>query len=188
MSETIVSAENASMMLPSMDIRIFDSKTTGASLALVIIIAAMAIKEGRTIDEVCAITQEAIEKVRVVGYASTLKYLIKGGRIGRARGLVGTLLNRVPILSVYEGEVSSLATARGVDNAIDWIIDFLKEEGLDGDSIIALTHGNIPDVADEFRERVRKQFNCDSIFLGLIGPVVGAHLGPGSLYFSYVKK
>jgi len=188
MSETIVSAENARMMLPSMDIRVFDSKTTGASLALVLIVASMAINEGRNIDEVCAITEEAISKVRVVGYASTLKYLIKGGRIGRARGLVGTLLNRIPILSVYEGETSSLSTVRGVDNAIDWIIEFLREEGLNADSIISLTHGDIPDVADIFRERVRKEFNCDTIFLGLIGPVVGAHLGPGALYFSYVKN
>ena len=188
MSETIISAENARMMLPSLDIRIFDSQTTGASLALVLIIAALAINEGRNIDDICLIIKEAIEKVRVIGYASTLRYLVKGGRIGRARGLVGTLLGRVPILSIYKGETSSVATARGVENAVEWIVDFLREEGLDSDSIIALTHGNIPEVADVFRERIRKEFNCETIFLGLVGPVVGSHLGPGSLFFSYIKK
>jgi len=188
MSETIIAAEQARNMLPHMNIRVYDSKTTGASLGLILIHAAKAANEGKTFDEVCVIVEDAIEKTRVVGFPSTLKYLVKGGRIGRARGLVGRLFGMIPILSVYEGETSSLATVQGRDAAIDWIINYLNEEGLDFSSLTALTHGNLLDVVDQFSMKLIQTFQCRLQFIGLIGPVVGAHLGPGSLYFAYMKK
>ncbi|MBN1328537.1 MAG: DegV family protein [Candidatus Heimdallarchaeota archaeon] len=188
MSETIIAAEQARNMLPHMDIRVYDSKTTGASLGLILIQAANAANEGKTIEEVCIIVEDAIEKTRVVGFPSTLKYLIKGGRIGRARGLVGRLFGMIPILSVYEGETSSLATVQGKDAAIDWIINYLNKEGIDCNSLLALTHGNMLDTANQFKMKLTQIFQCRLLFIGLIGPVVGAHLGPGSLYFAYMKK
>jgi len=188
MSETIIAAEQARGMLPHIDIRVYDAMTTGASLGLVVIKAAQAAKEGKTIEEVSAIVEEAIVKVRVVGFASTLKYLVKGGRIGRARGLVGRLLGMLPILSVFEGETSSLGTAQGRENAINWIINHLKEEGLDSTSFTAITHGNMPEIAEEFGKKLIEEFQLKPEYIGLVGPVVGAHLGPGSLYFGYMKK
>ncbi len=188
MSETIIAAEQARNMLPHMDIRIYDSKTTGASLGLILVQAAKAANEGKSIDEVCMIVEEAIEKTRVVGFPSTLKYLVKGGRIGRARGLVGRLFGMVPILCVQEGETSSLATVQGRDAAIDWIINYLKEEGLNYSSLTAITHGNLIEVIDQFSSKLIQTFQCGIRFIGLVGPVVGAHLGPGSLYFAYMKK
>ena len=187
MSETIVSAQEARKMLPHIDIRIFDAYTTGASLALVVIKAALAAKDGKNIDEVCEIVEETIKNVRVIGIPKTLKYLVKGGRIGRARGLIGTLLGKIPILSVYKGETSSVTTVNGMDNAIAWIIQFLREEGLNANSMVSLTHGNALQLATKFANLVRMEFKCQMQFIGLIGPVVGAHLGPGSLFFSYVK-
>lgn len=188
MSETLLSAENARMMLPFVDIRLYDSLSTGSSLGLIIIEAAKAVQEGRPIEEISKIIEGSIKKVRVIGFASTLKYLIKGGRIGRARGLIGTLLGRIPILTIYEGETSSVATARGTDNAIEWIIDFLKKEKLNSNSIVSLTHGNIESIAEIFKKRLLNEFGCKVEFTGLVGPVVGSHLGPGSLFFSYLKE
>jgi DegV family protein with EDD domain len=188
MSETYNSAENARMMLPFIDIRLFDTMSTGSSLGLVVLEAAKAVVEGKSIDEVCLIVENTIKNVRVIGFASTLRYLIKGGRIGRARGLVGTLLGRLPILTIFEGETSSVSTARGIENAIEWIIDFLKKEKLNSNSIVSLTHGDIVDIATEFKKILVNEFKCNVEFTGLVGPVVGSHLGPGSLFFSYIKE
>jgi len=188
MSETIKSAENAKKMLPIIDIRIYDAKTTGASLALIVLQAVWAANQGMEIEEICRLVEYAIEKVNVIGYPSTLKYLVKGGRIGRARGLVGNLLNRVPILTVQEGETSSITTVQGREKAIEWMIEYLKEEGLDRNSIIALTHGNIPDEAEVLSMKIESEFGCIPQFIELIGPVVGSHLGPGSIYFSYLIR
>jgi DegV family protein with EDD domain len=187
MSETLRYAQEARKMLPHVDIRIYDAYTTGASLGLVVIKAAIAAKEGKNIEEICVLVEEAIRNTRVIGIAETLKYLIKGGRIGRARGLIGTLLGMVPILNVYMGETSSVATANGVDKAIAWIIEFLKEEGLNANSMVALTHGNNLQLATKFANLIQMEFKCQLQFIGLVGPVVGAHLGPGSLYFAYIK-
>lgn len=188
MSETIKSAENAKMMLPIIDIRIYDSKTTGASLGLIVLEAAWAANQGKEIEEIAQIVEYAIEKVKVIGYPSTLKYLIKGGRIGRARGLVGNLLNRIPILTVQEGETSSITTVQGREKAIEWMIDYLKKVGLTNTSIIALTHGDVPEEAAVLSMKIESEFGCTSQFIELIGPVVGSHLGPGSIYFSYLIK
>ena len=188
MSETLKSAENAKMMLPQIDIRIIDAKTTGASLAIIVLEAARAAKQGKEIEEIVQIVEYAIEKVNVIGFPNTLKYLVKGGRIGRARGLVGTLLNRVPILTVQEGETSSITTVQGREKAIEWMIDYLRKEGLNNTSIIALTHGNVPDEANVLSMKIENEFGCTPQFISLIGPVVGSHLGPGSIYFSYLIK
>ena len=188
MSLTIESAKQARSMLPHMDIRVYDSLTTGASLGLIILKAAWAVNKGKNIDEVCAIIDEAIEKVVVLGFPSTLRYLVRGGRIGRARGLVGQLLGRVPILTVTEGETDSLATVPGREGAMDWIIEQMKVEGLDATSLVALTHGDMPDVTNQFKIRLEETFGCKPQYTGLVGPVVGAHLGPGSLFFTYMKK
>ncbi|MHA1124443.1 MAG: DegV family protein [Candidatus Heimdallarchaeota archaeon] len=187
MSETIISAKEARKMLPHIDIRIYDSFTTGASLGLVVMKAAMAAKEGKSIDEISVLVEESIRNTRVVGIPETLKYLIKGGRIGRARGLIGNLLGMIPVLSVYMGETSSVTTVNGLDKAIAWIIQFLKEEGLNANSMVSLTHGNNIQLATKFSNLIRMEFKCEMQFTGLVGPVVGAHLGPGSIYFGYIK-
>lgn len=188
LSLTLEAAEQARNMLPHIDIRLFDSETTGSTLALLIILAVQAIKEGKTINEVSEIIKNAIKRVKVVGFPQTLKYLVKGGRIGRARGLVGRLFGRLPILTVTEGETSSVTTVQGTENAIIYLIDHLRQEGLNDKSLIALTHGNLSDVAEEILKKVKENFGCEPIFVGLVGPVVGAHLGPGSIFFSYVKN
>ncbi|NHK32019.1 MAG: DegV family protein [Asgard group archaeon] len=188
LSLTLIAAEQARNMLPHVDIRVFDSKTTGSSLALVVIEAVQAINDGKDIDEVNKIVESAINRTKVVGFPETLKYLVKGGRIGRARGLVGRLFGRLPILTVVEGETSSITTVQGTENAMDFLINHLKEEGLDESSMIALTHGNMPNIAEEFLRKIKENFGCEPQFVGLIGPVVGAHLGPGSLFFGYMKK
>jgi len=149
--------------------------------------AAIAAKEGKNIDEINVIVEEAIDNTRVVGIPETLKYLVKGGRIGRARGLIGNLLGLVPVLTVYMGETSSLTTVNGLDNAITWIIQFLKDEGLNANSMVSLTHGNDKQLGTKFSNLIRMEFKCEMQFTGLVGPVVGAHLGPGSIYFGYIK-
>jgi len=68
------------------------------------------------------------------------------------------------------------------------MIEYLKEEGLDRNSIIALTHGNIPDEAKVLSMKIENEFGCIPQFIELIGPVVGSHLGPGSIYFSYLIR
>jgi DegV family protein with EDD domain len=188
MSKTIEAAEMARNMLPHLDIRVFDSLTTGSSLALVIILAVQAIKEGKNIDDVCDIVKDAIERTKVIGFPETLKYLVRGGRIGRARGLVGRLFGMIPILNVVEGETSSVTTVQGQDNAIKYLIEHLKQEGLNANSMIALTHGNLPIIAEQLLIEVERNFGCKPLFVGLVGPVVGAHLGPGSIFFSYLIK
>jgi DegV family protein with EDD domain len=186
MSKTLEAATHARNMLPHIDIRVYDSLTTGSSLALVIILAVQAIRQGKNIDEVCEVVEDAIKRTQVVGFPETLKYLVRGGRIGRARGLVGRLLGRIPILNVVEGETSSVTTVQGQENAIKYLVSHLENEGLKENSMIALTHGDLPDVADELLKEVEMKFNCKPLFVGLVGPVVGAHLGPGSIFFSYL--
>lgn len=188
MSETLKSAEQAKSMLPFLDIRIFDSMTTGAALGLIVLIAAKAAKDGRTPEEIESIIKDAIRQVNVVGFPKTLNYLIKGGRIGRARGLIGKLLGRLPILTVKEGETASIATVQGQENALSWILNYLEKEQIDSTTPLAITHGNIPQTANNLKLSLENRFNCTPTYIEFVGPIVSAHLGPGCLYIAYMRK
>ncbi|MEA2070588.1 MAG: DegV family protein, partial [Asgard group archaeon] len=108
MSGTLNSAEKAKKMLPSKPIEIFDSKNTGAALGLLLLEINERIKELETKNEIITQVDELIPQIKTIGYAGTLKYLIKGGRIGKAKGLIGKLLGTLPILKIENGEVDSV--------------------------------------------------------------------------------
>jgi len=188
MSETLNSAQQAKSMLPFLDIRIFDARTTGAALGLVVLVAAEAAKAGKTPEEISSLISDAISRVNVIGFPRTLNYLIKGGRLGRAKGLIGKLLGRLPILTVKDGETASLATVQGEEKALQWLISFLEREKVDATTLLAITHGNILAIANNLKETLEAKFNCTPSFLEFIGPIVGAHLGPGALYIAYLRK
>jgi DegV family protein with EDD domain len=189
MSGTVASAKSAKKMLPDVDIRLYNSKNTSAGLGLIVLTAAKAAKEGKSVEEICQIVENAIKAVETIGFPVTLKYLEKGGRIGKAKGMLGRLLGRIPILKINkEGETTSVTTAKGKRNAVDWLINYLKEKKLDDSFIYSITHGNIESLAQLLQQRVKKELKVDIEYMNTLGPIIGTHLGPGSIFFAFVKK
>ena len=173
------------MMEGKCRIEIIDSLKVAMSLGLIVISAAKAAQAGANLDEVADLVRKAMPRSHLIAYFDTLKYLAKGGRIGKAQGLLGALLSIKPILTVKDGEMSPVTKLRsraaGMEYLYNFVAGFSKVEGL------AVEHATTPDDADKLVERLSSVFPKERIYRSTISPVVGTHAGPDALAVSVLE-
>ena len=173
---------------PDADIHILDSKTNCMQMRFAVIEAARTASEGKSINEVINAANHVINNSRFLFTPETLEYLKKGGRIGGAAALFGNVLQIKPILTVVNGETSVFKKVRTRKKAIEEIVKTVLEEieskGL-GD--IVVHHINCQEdglkLAKALENKLGKKVEIQSI-----GPVIGVHVGPGSIGIAYYTK
>ena len=173
---------------PDADIHILDSKTNCMQMGFAVIEAARIASEGKSINEVIDGANHVMDNSRILFTPETLDYLKKGGRIGGAAALFGNVLQIKPILTVVNGEASVFKKVRTRKKAIEEIVKTVLEEiqakGL-GD--IVVHHINCEEdglkLAKALEEKLSKKVEIQSI-----GPVIGLHVGPGSIGIAYYTK
>ena len=168
-------------------IHVEDSRTACGGQGLMAMAAARAASRG-------ASGAEAIEAARAVRATlklwfaiDTLDYLRKGGRIGAAQALLGSALQIKPILTLEE-EITPVERVRTRRRAMERLVDFAKERKEAGAEQWVVQHIHDAETARELVERCREVFGSDPVFVSEIGPVIGAHVGPGLLGFGGVKS
>jgi len=180
LSGTYESALNAKGMIKGKcRIEVIDSLTVAMGLGLIVIAAAKAAQAGANLDEVADLVRRAMPRSHVVMLFDTLKYLAKGGRIGKAQGLLGSLLSVKPILTMRDGEVSPLTRVRSRAAGVDYLYNFVA--GFSKIEEMAVEHATTPDDADKLVERLSALFPKERIYRSTISPVVGTYAGPGVL-------
>lgn len=180
LSGTISSAQSAKEMLPDAKITIIDSASIAMGLGLMVLTAARAVAEGKTTAEIVAAVEKMIPAMNVVFVVDTLEYLQKGGRIGGAAALVGTLLKVKPILCLKDGRVEPLDKVRSKRKALARLLEVVEERMGPGTPVrMAVLHAEVPDEARELEQEVRARFNCTELYFSEVGPVIGTHAGPG---------
>jgi len=180
LSGTYESALNArSLVEKECRIEVIDSLTVAMGLGLIVIAAAKAAQAGANLDEVADSVRRAIPRSHLVAYFDTLKYLAKGGRIGKAQGLLGAMLSVKPILAVKDGEMSPLTRLRSRTAGMDYLYNFVA--GFPHIEELAVEHATTPDDADRLVERLSSVFPKERIYRSTISPVVGTHAGPGAM-------
>ncbi|MDN4592436.1 DegV family protein [Polycladomyces subterraneus] len=172
-----------SMVEEEFKVTVIDSKKASYPIGMIVVEAARAAKEGRSLDECVALVNRMIDEMGVYFMVDTLEYLQKGGRIGKASALVGSLLNIKPILSFNEnGEVYPLDKVRGKSKAEARVIELVREKaGEKGLKKAAVCHANRPEEAEKWAERLRTEFAVEDVVITEVGPVVGTHVGPGTI-------
>lgn len=173
---------------PDASITLIDSKSNCMQLGLAALAAAEAIFEGKELPEVINAVEETIKRTRFIFIPKNLKYLEKGGRIGKAQALLGNALKLIPILTVKDGETDSMAKVRTFSKATNKLISLLKEdiEKL-GIKKLVITHINALDQAKELLDKVSEFINIE-VVISHIGPVIGTHVGPGAVGFIYMTQ
>jgi len=179
MSGTIDSAELARKEIGG-DIEIIDSEMTTIALGLVVMKAAELAVSGAAKEDILKTVYDLKLKVNTLFIPLTLEYLQKGGRIGKAKGLIASLLEIKPILTLHNGEVSQFKTTRRWNQAknelLDSVQNMVKEKGR---LIIAVADADLKEEGDELRDRIVEKFNPKLVNRFQIGCIVGTHLGPG---------
>jgi fatty acid kinase fatty acid binding subunit len=183
-SGTVGAASAAAKSVDGEHIEVIDSFTTSMALGFLAIEAARLAKTGAARKVVSERVRELVPKARVLAAVDTLTYLEKGGRIGRARALLGSLLNVKPLITLQDGEVAPLGRARGRPQAIDRLVELLQRDGKL--SHLAVLHGGAPTDAQRLKERVAGNYPGLEIPLAETGAVIGTYTGPGVIGFTYL--
>lgn len=166
-------------------IEIVDTQTASMALGWVAVLVAEAIADGTSIDDAVALAKSASERSMFVGMVDTLKYLVRGGRIGKAQGFVGSLLRVRPILTMRDGEAHPLERARNRKKGIVRLKAIVAERApLEK---LAILYTTDKDEASEIAEEVG-QFDPNGVAtIAQLGPVVGNYLGPGTLGLGLIR-
>jgi DegV family protein with EDD domain len=162
-------------------LEIIDSQTAVGAYGFVVLVAARAAAEGKSLPEVIAVAEDMKKRVNMIIALDTLKYVAKGGRIGKAACWAGSLLNVKPIIEVptSTGVIEPVERVRSRRKALKRLLDIL-ETRVGGDlAHVNISHANAPDEASILREQVLTCFNCAEVYMSDFAPVVGVHTGPG---------
>ncbi len=189
MSGTVNSAEMAKKEMPGKDIEIIDSEYVHLPLGFLVLKAAQLAQEGRSKEEILKGIYDLKPKLKILFVPSTLEYLKKGGRIGKAKGLIASLLDIKPILTVHDGEVSQFKTARRWNQAKTELIESMKTMIKNPQNlVVSVGDSDAKEDAEEMYERIKETFNPKRILRVDIGTVVGTHLGPGGIGISFYEE
>ena len=183
-SGTYNSALMAAQSLGDGAIDVVDSLSTSMALGFMALEGARLARAGKDRKAIAERLQALVSKARVICVVDTLTYLERGGRIGKARALLGSLLNVKPILQLKDGEVVPLGRARGRPQALSRLVELLERDGKV--SQLAIMHGAAQSDAEQLRDRVASTYPGLDILLTEIGAVLGTHTGPGVIGFTYL--
>lgn len=181
LSGTVNSAEMAAKDFDRMPVRVIDSRSTSMGLGFVALAAARAAAQGKPLEGVEEAARSVVSKVRILFVVDTLEYLHKGGRIGGASRLLGTMLSLKPLLHMNEGRVDALEKVRTKVKAINRMLD-LSDQYADNKPVrVAVVHSGIPEDAEKLKARVAERFSCVELFITEISPAIAVHTGPRTL-------
>jgi DegV family protein with EDD domain len=167
-------------------IEVIDSLSTAMGLGLLAVAAAgLASQPGACLSSVSRVMREKISCSQVVMMFDTLKYLAKGGRVGKAQGLVGSMLQVKPVLTVKDGVVSPLARLRSMSAGSEYLYNFVR--GFARVEELAVEHATTPEAADALAARLRLIYPEKHIYRSVVSPVLGTYTGPNVLSVSVLS-
>ncbi len=167
-------------------IEVVDSFSVSMGLGLIAMAAARLAEAGESLQAVMEEVCQAIPRTHLLGVFDTLKYLLLGGRIGKAKALLGSVLSVKPLLTFRDGEFLPAGLARTRAKGIERLFNFVK----DALSIqeVAIVHSTTPDEASSLKERIGSIFDKRQIHLARLGPALGVHGGPSTLAVALREK
>jgi DegV family protein with EDD domain len=175
LSATMQSAQVAAQAVQAdCPVVVIDSLMVSMGLGSLCLTAAQRAADGDSLESIVANVTDRRNRSKLYGALDTLEFLKKGGRVGNARALLGTMLAIKPVLEVRDGVVEEAGKVRTRSKALRLLVDRVKEGPFENLSVL---HGNAPDV-DELLDLLEPLAAPDQIVVGQIGPVIGTHAGP----------
>jgi DegV family protein with EDD domain len=177
-SGTVEAARQAAAQLTGTTVEVVDSRMACGALGLVVLAASAAAANGDDVRAVARRAREAAQATRLWFAVDTLEYLRRGGRIGTAQAWLGGALKIKPILTL-DGEITPIERVRTAGRAFQRMVDYMRSRRDDGADGWVVQHIQAPDVVERLLDHGREMFGSEPVFVSEIGPVIGAHVGPG---------
>ena len=185
LSGTVRSAQQAIEMGPNVPIRVIDSGSVSMGIGFLGIEAARMAQAGKSLDEIATHIESLTPKIRLWAVLDTLKYLERGGRIGRTRAFLGTLLNVKPMIQI-RGEVLPSEQVRTHKKAIARMVDLASAEAPYRQLAVLYSTGE--HYAEELANQLAAIHPRDQIIVSQLTGVIGVHGGPGVVGVTGIKK
>ncbi len=186
LSATHAAATAASTMLANQHrISVIDSGTASLALGLMVLQAARMARSGASAQEVVRATTESVSRAMFFGVLDTLEYLRRGGRIGAAKALLGTLLHAKPLVGLRDGIAYPIERVRGKQRALEHIVRMVASHG----RLSSLCVGHTTDESgmDALAHRLSALFPADQIVRAQCGATLGTYLGPGAFGVAFIE-
>ena len=180
---SVIAAEELKDEFPDAKILTVDSLCASLGQGLFVYLCAQEQKKGKTIDEVKTFAEETKGRVCHWFTVDDLNHLKRGGRINAATALFGTMLAIKPVMHVDdEGHLTKVGTARGRNASLKALVDHMAETAIDpAGQTVFISHGDCEEDANKVAEDVKRRFGVQTVVLNNVGPVIGAHSGPGTV-------
>jgi DegV family protein with EDD domain len=161
------------------NITVIDSESVTIGLGIITISAARLSLLNESLNGILEDIKQTKMNIHLLGVLDTLKYLALGGRIGRARALLGSVLNVKPLITIRNGEISPVGNVRTHAKAVEKLFEFVK--GASNIQDLAIIHNTTPDDAISLKDRLGSFVKSDRLYMARLGPALGVHAGPGML-------
>ena len=160
-------------------IEVIDSLSVAMSYGILAIAAAREAKAGASLEKVAEVVRESIPRMHLLMVLDTLKYVVRGGRVGKGYGLLGSVLKVKPLLTLRDGKLVLAGVARTRAKAIKRLYDFV--ESFPQVSEVAVSYTTSKEEAEALAEQIKANFPDIPLYFTRVGPVLGTHAGPGAM-------
>ncbi|MCL2189555.1 MAG: DegV family protein [Defluviitaleaceae bacterium] len=180
--QSLLAVEELQKKYPERRVVSVDSKSASLGEGMLAYHAAQACREGKTLDEAAAYLQTLIPRTFHWIMADDLHHLRRGGRVSGAAAFMGTLLSVKPILTIVDsGRLIPIHKARGHEKAFEYILSRMETHEMPKDQPIFVAHSDAPEAAERLMQKISAKYGECKFFVNNIGPVIGAHTGPGTV-------
>jgi DegV family protein with EDD domain len=160
-------------------IEVVDSLSMSMALGLLVTEAGQAAKAGASLEKITELVRQAVPKVHLIFMLDTLKYVVRGGRLGKAYGILGSALRVKPLLTLKEGDLSLVGVARTKAKALERLYEFTR--GFNKVKGVSVAYTTAHDEAKAFTDRLKATFPDVPLYLTRVGSSLGTHAGPGGM-------
>ena len=182
LSGTYGSATQAAEALAGRPIRVIDTHSVSVGHYAAVSEAVRAAETGADLEAVAAAVDQLLPQIRLLFTVETLEYLRRGGRIGGARALLGSMLDVKPILAMEDGSIEPVGRVRTYRRAVDSCAEAVERAAKDwGGARVFIAQGDAAEAAAQMRTRLEASLPGTETTLLVVGPVIGAHAGPGAV-------
>ena len=187
LSGTYGSATQAAEALAGRPIRVIDTRSVSVGHYAAVTEAVRVAEAGGDLDAVAAAVDRLLPQIRLLFTVETLEYLRRGGRIGGARALLGSMLDVKPILAMEDGSIEPVGRVRTYRRAVDSCAEAVERAAKEwGGARVFIAQGDAVEAAAQMKDRLGASLPGTQITLLVVGPVIGAHAGPGAVGVAFL--